>query len=350
MLRPQAQGVGSLFATYIDPALNRTYPLTYYPNAAVSEEAEPISLAAGSQVVASFQLHAIKPTVLAVHLERHAEASRTELTLYREVFGTWERTAAEQATEPGGGLLLSGVAPGTYRLQQTDADSRSPGPQRTIKIAGQASSVVLESRLSEATVTVKGHGDVEPNRTTVGLILDGADPQVMQTAPFDEHQTAVLRNVQPGHYLVVAGSLEAGQKAGLLALIEGGKVKEDQHLEVKSGSLRADVTLGHTVKSVDGMTEAAGKARPGAMVVLVPAGADTRRELFRRDQSDLDGSFTFFNVLPGRYLVVALDDAWNLAWDDVAVLTPYLLHATPVDVLANGAIYHMRAAVCAQVR
>jgi hypothetical protein len=57
--------------------------------------------------------------------------------------------------------------------------------------------------------------------------------------------------------------------------------------------------------------------------------------LFRRDQSDSDGTFTLREILPGRYTVVAIERGWDLDWQDPAVLKPYLAHGEVVDVAAN---------------
>jgi hypothetical protein len=41
---------------------------------------------------------------------------------------------------------------------------------------------------------------------------------------------------------------------------------------------------------VNGLAQRAGKGLGGAMVVLVPKNPEANRELFRRDQSDLDAA------------------------------------------------------------
>jgi hypothetical protein len=43
------------------------------------------------------------------------------------------------------------------------------------------------------------------------------------------------------------------------------------------------------------------------------------RDLFRRDQSDLDGTFSLHGVIPGTYTVVAIDNGWDLDWCDFSL-------------------------------
>jgi hypothetical protein len=55
-------------------------------------------------------------------------------------------------------------------------------------------------------------------------------------------------------------------------------------------------------------------------------------ELFRRDQSDLDGTFRLQSVIPGSYTVVAVQDAWGFQWLEPGVLARYVQHGENVTV------------------
>jgi len=57
---------------------------------------------------------------------------------------------------------------------------------------------------------------------------------------------------------------------------------------------------------VEGVAQRSGKPAPAAMVVLVPDDPEANLELFRRDQSDLDGSFALAQVVPGTYTILAI--------------------------------------------
>ena len=72
------------------------------------------------------------------------------------------------------------------------------------------------------------------------------------------------------------------------------------------------------------------------MVILVPAGGDHGVALYHRDQSDLDGSFRLADVLPGNYLLLAIEKGWSLEWRKPEALAPYLGKAVPVTVPPNG--------------
>jgi len=71
-------------------------------------------------------------------------------------------------------------------------------------------------------------------------------------------------------------------------------------------------------------------------VVLVPKHPEANRELFRRDQSDLDGSFVLQNVIPGTYTVIAIANGWDLDWSRTGVIAKYAGHGRTVVVAGPG--------------
>ena len=84
--------------------------------------------------------------------------------------------------------------------------------------------------------------------------------------------------------------------------------------------------------SVEGFVKRKGQAAPGAMVVLVPKNPEANRQLFRRDQSDLDGSFSLRGVIPGSYTIVAIENGWDLDWSSPGVIAHYCQHGQTVKV------------------
>jgi len=97
-------------------------------------------------------------------------------------------------------------------------------------------------------------------------------------------------------------------------------------------SLTVSLSLVEGKVSVEGLAKRAGKPASGAMIVLVPKDPEGNQELFRRDQSDLDGSFTLRSVVPGSYTLIAIDDGWDLDWALPGVLAPYLKHGRAIKV------------------
>jgi hypothetical protein len=85
--------------------------------------------------------------------------------------------------------------------------------------------------------------------------------------------------------------------------------------------------------------------------VLVPKNPEANRDLFRRDQSDLDGSFSLKNVIPGSYSIIAIENGWGLDWAEPAVLARYLKQGQTVEVGGQSQIaVHLTEAVEVQAK
>jgi protocatechuate 3,4-dioxygenase beta subunit len=68
------------------------------------------------------------------------------------------------------------------------------------------------------------------------------------------------------------------------------------------------------------------------MVGLVPNNPEANVDLFRRDQSDFDGTFTLAGVVPGTYTIVAVENAWGFEWLKAGVLARYVQHGQNVII------------------
>jgi hypothetical protein len=78
----------------------------------------------------------------------------------------------------------------------------------------------------------------------------------------------------------------------------------------------------------------------GAMVLLVPAGLDDPGSftLAARDQTNTDGSFELPNVIPGQYILIAIDHGWNVNWSDPSTLRGYLTQGVPLDIKPGATV------------
>jgi len=142
-----------------------------------------------------------------------------------------------------------------------------------------------------------------------------------------------VQGVRPGAYQLVANTPEtAVTVTGIKAT---GAVVDGHLLKIANAPVTITATLVEGAATVTGFVHQNGKPAPGMMVVLVPANAENYRDLFRRDQSDSDGSFTLKNVLPGFYTAVAIEDGWGLDWARPEVIGHYLPRGLKVTVSAH---------------
>jgi hypothetical protein len=141
--------------------------------------------------------------------------------------------------------------------------------------------------------------------------------------------------IRPGTYDVVLNNAPGFQVKSLLA--KGARVP-GKTIEISGGSVQVVVTATHAVARIDGVVERDDKPFAGAMVVLVPHDETGNWSMFRRDQSDSDGTFTLREVLPGPYTLIALGNGWDLDWASWSALQPYLKNGTPVEVTGEGTL------------
>jgi hypothetical protein len=128
--------------------------------------------------------------------------------------------------------------------------------------------------------------------------------------------------VRPGQYQVLVGGVAQSLVKSLSAT--GATVMGHQVDIGPSASVQLKITVSEGLGRVDGIALRDGQPSAGAMIVLVPEDLEHDSDLVRRDQSDSDGTFTLYNVLPGNYTVVAIQNGWDLPWLSPAVFEPYL--------------------------
>ena len=335
-------------------ALDVTYPLTFYPNSPDSSGASPIVLHPGESASADVVMH----TVPALHLRIRVGASAngntgssTLLTMGRSSFPrVYQRlfeghldpvfNAPVSRAEPGV-IEVMGLAPGHYVVEMSASSaanemSNSRGWYQEIDLAGDAD---LNAGDAPAFATVSGSvffpGETSVPKDASVRISDPVTGASFASAISEKGQVEFGADaVRSGRYNLSLGSSQGFFLAKLSAT--GGKLT-GRTLEIGGGSnvhFVAVATRG--IGQVDGVALRDGQPVAGAMIVLVPLDSTHNSPLFRRDQSDSDGTFTLPNVVPGQYTVVAIANGWDLEWGNPVTLKPYLESGEAVQVAAGG--------------
>ena len=339
-------------ASDIDPALSVVYPLTFYPAATDSGGASVIELKPGTRFHADFQLTPQPAAHLTVQLPSPAAGPGGNLglsmpQLQQKIFDSIENTVQQRVQFTGQNLEIEGLASGSYILRRangganstqavqvsgggTTADESAPPPTygSLTLILGNAADNTKLPQIQR--LTLRPAESEEGNQPVFGPGLTGniKDGQ------------AVIPSVPPGDYRIQSGN----GRWHADSVLENGKTTSGNRFHVTGEGQTATVILGNGSAVITGFVRRLSGPSPGgvagAMVVLVPAGGDYSSDLYRRDQSDLDGSFRFADVLPGNYLLVAIQDGWTLEWGKPESMAPYLQKAVPVIVPqdAHGAM------------
>lgn len=321
-----------------NPALDVAFPLTFYPGVTVSGSAEPMHLAPGQRETADFTLTAVP----AIHVRVHADEGPQQnvfASVEREAFGMPIFGGARSMNYGQGVTEISGVTPGHYILQLRSAGPNPQGGpqiavQRQIDITGD-----MDINATDVPAGVNVTGSLQylgpPPTTEVRLMLRG---EGMPAIPLDidkDGQISLNRTLAPGEYEIFLPSpiyqLTHIQVAG--ATLDG------QTIHVGSDDVRLTLTAAKASAHISGVARKDDTPFPGAMVVLVPQDM-SRPLLFRRDQSDSDGSFQLINISPGTYTVIAIENGWDLEWSKPEVLKAFLKSGNVVQVVMDGD-YHV---------
>ncbi len=331
-VHPPPTRVEEPYAIAIDPALDVAYPTVFYPAALSSEGASPIDLAGGEQVPANLQLVPQHAVTLTLQQPAGVPPNGPPPQLTQTIFGL-EQPVQAQVQWNGSAQVIQGVAPGRYSLNEFSPNGNRP-PIKTGTVDLTSGSVVRDLSPRPASTSVTLHvrsASGAPLPRPLMVMLVAPEPAHTVGGALNDKGDFEFPDVTAGNFrLAVAGK---HGPLSITAVEVNGQPVRDSHLHVTgSGSLTGSLTVGGPLAVVEGFVRRAGKPAAACHVLLIPAGADTDVSLFRRDQSDLDGSFSLPGVAPGKYLLVALEDAWSLPWSNLHVLEPYLLHAQPVVI------------------
>src|SRR6185312_9701201 len=320
----------------VDPALDVAYPLTFYPRALDSDGAAPIVLKGGNQATADMQLSPTPALSLSLRTPPGSPAAQRPPMVTRSIFGSDEQVPVQMVENVNGTLRMPGFAPGQYKIQEFSSDGRFQTTTASVDLTTGSASVDLGGNRDLANLSITIHlADGESLPARLQMTFHNPESDAFAQAMATDKGSLEVHNVPPGNYRL---GLSGGPHPwNVLTLAVNGKPVADKLLHITTGgNIPVDITLSSNMPIIQGFARRNDKPAEGSMVVLVPAGGDTSEDLYRRDQSNLDGSFTLDNVAPGNYLVVAIDDGWSLRWNDATALTPYLMHAVPLNVPATG--------------
>ena len=329
--------------------LDVAYPLTFYPTVEDSANASPIGLHPGERVTADIMMHAVP----AVHLRiKTGETDGSTVgVLEPRGFPRVSQRIFEGALVPvnsaqgfgytPGMYEYTGIAPGRYVIEMPDSGSKRNGAgwYKEIDLSG---TVELDARENPALASVSGAVVLEDatTRPTGKMLVELINRTSGEgfTAPVSDKGLFDFKDddIRPGTY---DGELANAPGIHVKKLLAKGARTRGRTIEIGSGgNVQLVVTATHAVAKITGVVLRDDKPFAGAMVVLVPQDPSADWLLFRRDQSDSDGTFTLPEVLPGSYAAMALENAWDFDWASPTALQPFLKNSTPVEVTGEGTL------------
>lgn len=315
----------------VDRSLDVAYPVTYYADTTDPDSATPIPIRGGEHVQVDIHLNPVPALHVIFRVPTDNKKSVTIPQLEQPAF---EGSTLVQAGSPfvrsDGTVELTGIPAGRYNI-------RFFAPERTFQMNGvdlSKDGEQVDTSTAEADAAVKvsvriADGAAPPKQLRIGLRANSR--RFAGTERLDEKEQAEFDRLAPGKYEVVAWS--PSKRYSITQLQTDGADFSGHTISIKAGSsVSVSVTLVEGQGEVRGTAIRAGKGFAGAMVVLVPRSPEGNRDLFRRDQSDLDGTFALHAVVPGPYTLVAIENGWDLDWSQPEVIAAYTKRGRVIEV------------------
>jgi hypothetical protein len=229
---------------------------------------------------------------------------------------------------PDGTFEIANVIPGSYNLTAIQQSQNRMLSGRTRVDVGNSGidyvGVDLRYGLSvsgQFETDGQAPGQFRMNNLRVQLTPTENLPFGNADAQVDEQGKFTLENVGAMTYRVNVNGLNNGSY--LISGKHGNSEALNELLQINDEGSRLVLRVGFTPGQVTGtVTEKAGQPFRAATTVLVPASRN-RLDLYRTTTSDQDGRFTFANVAPGDYKILAWEDVPRGAYTDPAFLKNY---------------------------
>ena len=317
-----------------DRSLDVAYPTSYYPDVTDADSATPIPIRGGERIDVDIHLNPVPALRLIFRVPANDTNGYTFPQIQQPAFdGDTPIQAVTTRLISPGVMEVSGIPAGRYNL----IFNGSGAPTEMNGVDFNRDGEVIESSGSEAMSTVKVSAQVPAEATIpahLAVGLRSGHRMLANWKNLDDKGEAQIDRIPPGKYEVLVWG--PPKPYTITHMSAEGAAVSGHTLTVTAGSSPSlSLTLVGGSYEIDGTAKRAGKPVPGAMVFLVPKNIETDRD-FRRDQTDLDGSFTLRNIVPGSYTLLAIENGWDLDWSKPDVISAYLGHGRKIEVGGPG--------------
>lgn len=340
---PRSRSRASAPPSSVDPSLDAAYPTIYYADSTDPESATPIPIRGGERIEIDLHLNPVPALHLLFRVATTGNNGYVFPQLQQPAFDgdTFVQTNGARMISPGL-FEMTGVPAGRYNLRISGSGAATQMNGIDLTRNGEQIDTSTSEPMASVKISAQIPGDSTP-LSKVRIGLRSGHRVLANWKDLNDKGEAEIDQLPPGKYDVqVWGPPKPYSVAHMSA--EGATVSGHSITIAAGSSPSLSLTLVGGSVEVEGIAKRAGQPFAGAMVVLVPATGsniasnsalktlDLDRDLFRRDQSDLDGTFVLHNVVPGTYTVLAIENGWDLDWSQPNVISAYLAHGRQVVV------------------
>lgn len=321
-----------------DPLLDVVYPITFYPGVTHPEEAGELRMTAGETEEADIQLEAVPSVHIRLTNLPVEEKSGIQIGANEKIFGSFNAFInVQHRTISPGEYELTGLPPGevTLRINQGQGAGLSPRAIDANLIDGEQ----VDGGETGTTANVKGRvtfpletgGVGQGGVTLINEENDGVSTQVQKDGTF------FFAGLRDGTYRIVVNFQASGEYVERVAA-EGAKTFGREIKIEGAADVQLNISVGRGLGQVTGVAKLDRKPEAGVMVLMVPGSGENLEQDSRRDQSDSDGTFTLANVVPGKYVLLAIENGWGLHWMNPEELKPYRAKGQILTIAPNETI------------
>jgi hypothetical protein len=323
--------------TAVDRSLDVAYPVTYFGDVTDADSATPIVIRGGERIRLEVHLNPVPSLRLLFRMPNDGRAGFSPPRIEMPTFDGVTNVQTSFTSCAPGICEVTGIPAGRYNVQFMGMGS-NPGKQIlgvNLTKDGEELDASTAQAVSSVTVSVQATGEAAvPKGVTIGLRAQSRSRDSWRR--IDSKGAAEFQQISPGKYEVVAVS-SGGRYVVANVSADGAEVSGHTVTVGAGASLSLTVSLISGSADLQGTVKKAGKPFAGAMVVLVPQNPAENHDLFRRDQSDLDGTFVLRGAVRGSYTVVAIENGWDLHWAEPDVIADYAKHGRRVRVGSEAA-------------
>ena len=335
-----------------DPSLDVVYAQTWSPGVDDPAAADTVILHAGERREVDFSLRPVPSTHLRIRLPQTpvpAEEARglPPVQVERLGEGSFHFVPSQIMAGSNHQSEIAGLSAGFYRLVTHPDGAPESEEVSFLQIAGGAGGQI---DAAAAVPAARVHLQLRGGGATDDLDVNLIDANSGTAFPSSSGQRGLRRRsagdspdrhtieAPEGTYQVFLSGLV--DNTYIQKLVLNGKEIAGRSIAIRQGDTNLDLQLGEGRSYLQGLVKARGRVSEGAMVLLVPAslGDPASINVLRRAETNTDGSFEIRGIIPGQYILVALEGGWDLNWSNGETRARYLEHGTPLDLRPGDSI------------
>jgi Carboxypeptidase regulatory-like domain len=302
--------------------LDVVYATTFYPGVAEEQSAGEVAVNVGEMQVADVGLLAVASMhVRITNMPTGGQnGSGVAIGVTRKFFDSMSIGVSALSGQVAPGVYeVANLPPGDVTLTINETGGREDWGERVIH-ANLRPGETVDASTSGALANVSGRVVLAPGSTATmrGQVIleEGAGQSFARN--LEKDGTFSVQGVEAGTYEV---SVNRGVEGEYVERMSAAGAKTNGREVTIEGvsDVQLVIRVAQGMGQVKGVVKVEGKPAPGVLVVLAPASGGSLERDERMDLSDSDGSFTLGGLVPGKYVVVAVEDGWDLDWEDAGV-------------------------------